>query len=162
MIKSFRDHIFESKIKFTNWVKPDKKDLALEYKIEYSIKPLKNLTGNAFPTLESFLSAVNKAKVLKVTPAIDSRIQYRSRTRDKKSLISLIKNYASYPQYRNEKTIDAIYDGYRDNKPMKMPLVLKLQDGTMRVMGGNTRADIGMQLLGYYMAILVEVPEATE
>jgi hypothetical protein len=160
MPKTFREILNEAaQIRFTNWVKPSKEDLALEYKIEYEIKPLKSMTGNAFPTLQSFLSAVDDAKILKVTPAIDSKIGYRSRTRSKEALLSLIRGYASYPQFRNEKTIEAIYDGFRDNKPMKMPLVLQMGPSSMRIMGGNTRMDVAIHLGITPQVLLVKVPQ---
>lgn len=144
---------------FTNWVKPSKEDLALEYKIEYEIKPLKQITGNAFPTVNSFLKAAKAAKVLRLTDSIDRKIEYRSRTKTKSSLLSLIKGYASYPQFRNEDTIEAIYDGFKSNEPMKMPIVLQFSDGRMRIMGGNTRLDIAFQLGVTPKVLLISVPE---
>ena len=33
-------------------------------------------------------------------------------------------------------------DGFDQNKPMKMPIVLQFTDGVYRVMGGNTRMDM--------------------
>ncbi len=156
-----KERLFEA-VKFDNWVRPTDKDLELEYKIEYEIKPLKNMTGNAFPTVDDFKKAAKAAKVLKMTPSVDSKIAYRSHTKTKKDIISLIKGYASYPQFRNEKTIDAIYKAFEENKPMTMPIVLKLADGSMRIMGGNTRADIAVQLGITPEAILIEVPAATK
>lgn len=74
MSKTVREIIRESNSpKFTNWVRPTKDDLALEYKIEYEIKPLKQMTDDAFPTLQSFLKAVSKSRVLKVTPDVDKK-----------------------------------------------------------------------------------------
>jgi hypothetical protein len=143
---------------YTSWVRPNDKDLELEYKIEYEIKPLKAMTNNAFPTVDSFKKAAKAAKVIKLTPNVDSKIAYRSRTRTKEQILNLIRGYASYPQFRNEKTIDNIYKAFEENKPMTMPIVLKMPDGSMRIMGGNTRADIAAQLGITPQAILVEVP----
>jgi hypothetical protein len=143
---------------YNSWVRPNDKDLELEYKIEYEIKPLKAMTNNAFPTVESFKKAAKAAKVIKLTPNVDSKIAYRSRTRTKEQILNLIRGYASYPQFRNEKTIDNIYKAFEENKPMTMPIVLKMPDGSMRIMGGNTRADIAAQLGITPQAILVEVP----
>lgn len=143
---------------YDSWVRPNDKDLELEYKIEYEIKPLKAMTNNAFPTVESFKKAAKAAKVIKLTPSVDSKIAYRSRTRTKEQILNLIRGYASYPQFRNEKTIDNIYKAFEENKPMTMPIVLKMSDGSMRIMGGNTRADIAAQLGITPQAILVEVP----
>lgn len=146
-------------VRFTNWVRPSKDDLALEYRIEYEIKPLKRMTGDAFPTLKSFLAAVDNAKELRVTPAIDRNIDYRSRTKTKESLLSLIRGYASYPEFRNEETIEAIYDGFRNNRPMKMPIVLQMGPNKMRIMGGNTRMDIAQHLGIDPVVLLVDVPD---
>lgn len=146
-------------IDYNNWVRPTDKDLELEYKIEYEIKPLKRMTNNAFPTVNDFKQAAKNAKVISLTPDVDRRIAYRSRTRTKEQIISLIKGYASYPQYRNEKTIEGLYNAFKNNEPMTMPIVLKMPDGTMRIMGGNTRADIAIQLSIVPKAILVEVPK---
>lgn len=143
---------------YSSWVRPNDKDLELEYKVEYDIKPLKAMTVNAFPTVESFKKAAKSAKVIKLTPNIDSKIAYRSRTKTKEQILNLIRGYASYPQFRNEKTIDAIYDAFEKNKPMTMPIVLKMPDGSMRIMGGNTRADISIQMGVIPQAILIEVP----
>lgn len=143
---------------YTSWVRPNDKDLELEYKIEYEIKPLKAMTNNAFPTVDSFKKAAKAAKVINLTPNVDSKIAYRSRTRTKEQILNLIRGYASYPQFRNEKTIDNIYKAFEENKPMTMPIVLKMPDGSMRIMGGNTRADIAAQLGITPQAILVEVP----
>jgi hypothetical protein len=161
MIKRFKQYIIEKdeKINFTNWIKPSNDDIALEYKIEYEIKPLKQITGDAFPTLQSFIDSVNKAKILVVTPEIDKKIQYRSHTKNKKDLLSLIRGYASYPKYRNEKTIESIYDAFKQNKPMKMPIVLIFPNRTMRIMSGNTRMDIARQLGIDPHVLLVKVPE---
>jgi hypothetical protein len=156
--KKFSNDLNEEKIKFTNWVLPSDKDLALEYKIEYQIKPLKNLTNDAFPTVQDFIKAVKKAKTINLTPAVDRKIEYRSRTKSKEAIISLIKGYASYPEFRNEKTVEAIYQGYRDNKPMKMPFILKFSNGNLRIMSGNTRTDIAQHLGITPKGVLIEVP----
>lgn len=163
MVKTFKQLIRESqKVKFNNWVRPDDNALTHEYKIEYEIKPLKQMTGDAFPTLQSFLAAAKKGKVLSVTDAIDRKIGYRSRTKNKKDLLSLIKGYASYPQYRNEKTIDSIYNGFETGSPMSMPVVLLFADGSMRIMGGNTRMDVATHLGVTPKVLLIKVPEKKE
>lgn len=149
----------EKASKFSNWVKPSDKDVELEYKIEYEIKPLKGLTNNAFPTVNDFKKAVRQAKVVTVTPAMDRKIDYRSHTSSKQSLLNLIRGYASYPEFRNEKTIDAIYQGFEDNKPMKMPFVLEMPDGTLRVMGGNTRMDVAFHSGVNPKVLLIKVPK---
>lgn len=157
-MKTYRQFVEEEKVRFTNWVKPSDKDIELEYKIEYEIKPLKQVTNDAFPTANDFKKAVKKAKVISITPALDRKIEYRSRTKSKSQIISLIKGYASYPEFRNEKTIEAIYDGFRENNPMKMPFILKFPDGRLRIMSGNTRTDIAQHMGVTPKALLIEVP----
>lgn len=156
--KQLVEYLEEEKVRFTNWVKPSDKDIELEYKVEYEIKPLKQVTNDAFPTVNDFKKAVKKAKVISITPAIDRKIEYRSRTKSKSQIINLIKGYASYPEFRNEKTIEAIYDGFRENKPMKMPFILKFPDGRLRIMSGNTRTDIAQHMGVTPKALLIEVP----
>lgn len=159
MTKKFKNLLEDiKKVKYNNWVKPNTESLTHEYKIEYEIKPLKQMTGDVFPTLQSFLRAAASGKVISVTDSIDRKIQYRSRTKSREGIISLIKGYASYPQYRNEKTIDSIYKGFESNDPMSMPIVLQFPDGTMRIMGGNTRMDIAQHLGIIPKAFLIQIP----
>jgi hypothetical protein len=143
---------------YSGWVRPEKKDLQHEYKVEYEIKSLKGLTGNAWPTFEDFLESANNAEVVEVTPQMDSRISYRSGTQSYDDLLSLIKSYRSYPEYRNEKTLQGLYDAFDRGGDMTMPIVLKFRNGTMRVMGGNTRMDVAFQK-GYLPKVLmISVP----
>lgn len=155
-MKTFATFLEESKINFTNWKKLTPEQIALEYKVEYQIKPLAK-TG-WFPTLKDFQKAINSATVISLTPSVDRKIANRSHTKSKEQIISLIKGYASYPEFRNEKTIEAIYDGFKNNSAMTYPLVLKLPDGSMRIFAGNTRADIAVQLGIVPKALLIEVP----
>ena len=148
-------------VRFNNWVFPKKKDLELEYKVEYEIKPLKQMTNNAFPDFQHFEKAVSEGKVVEVDKSLDRKIEYRSHTSNKEELLNLIRGYASYPKFRNEDTIQAIYDGFEDNSPMKMPLVLRFpRSGKLRIMGGNTRMDIARHLGINPKVIVVDVPES--
>lgn len=145
-MQSFKNFIQEQ-TRFSNWVKPDLDALKLEYKVEYQKKPgLQSETNNAFPTERDFLQAARDAKVVEVDKNFDRKIANRSNTGSKEALLSLIRGYASYPKYRNEDTIDALYNGFETNAPMKMPIVLQMPDGGYRVMGGNTRMDVAFQL----------------
>ena len=154
----FKDFIAEKATSYNAWVKPSDKDLELEYKIEYDIKPLKAMTNNAFPSVDDFKKAAKAGKVIEVTPAIDRKIAYRSHTPNRDAIIRLIKGYASYPQYRNEKTIDAIYKAFENNTEMTVPIVLEMPDGSMRVMGGNTRMDIAQHSGVNPKVLLIKVP----
>jgi type IV secretory pathway VirB9-like protein len=155
-MKTYKE-ILQEKIQFNNWIIPSDKDIELEYKIEYDIKPLKRITNDAFPTVNDFKEAVKSGEVVNVTKSFDRKISYRSRTKSKEEIISLIKGYASYPEFRNEKTIEAIYEAFKDNKPMKMPFIIEMPNGKMRIMSGNTRLDIAQQLGITPKAILIKI-----
>jgi hypothetical protein len=149
--------LYESNIQFNNWVYPDENDLKLEYRIEYighHADPY-----HTFNTSEEFVKAVLNSKSYKITENTDQRIGNRSRTIDQEDLLSLIKGYRSYPEFRNEKTLQAIYDGFRNNSPMKMPIIMKFPNSHFRILSGNTRADAAIQLLGHYQGIILEISE---
>lgn len=151
--------LLEDVRRFSNWVRPSEKDLEHEYKIEYSIKPLKGMTNDAFPTVDHFLEAARRGKVISVSKSLDSRIGYRSHTTDKEDLLSLIRGYRSYPKFRNEQTIEAIYRGFEKNSPMTMPVVLMMPNKRLRIMGGNTRMDIAQHLGIKPKVLLIKVPK---
>jgi hypothetical protein len=158
-MKTYKEFITEYvAISFDNWVKPSDTDIELEYKVEYLMKGMGSTTNDAFPTVEDFKKAVKSAKVISLTPAIDRKIEYRSRTRSQSQLLSLIKSYRSYPEFRNEKTLQAIYDGFRDGKAMKYPFVLEFPDGRMRIMSGNTRTDVAIHSGITPKALLIKIP----
>lgn len=149
MIK-LKDILTESRT-FTNWRVPSNSDLKREYRVEHEMKGL-----GYFDTEQDFIKAVKNAKETIVTPAMDRKISGRSRTRTKEALFSLISSYRSYPKYRNEDTLDAIYRGFEKNEIMDMPLVIK--DGDyMRVMAGNTRMDVAFQLGINPKVLMIEV-----
>jgi hypothetical protein len=133
--------ILGESLKFTNWKTPSIDQLKQEFKVEQTLK------GNTFfKDEEDFLDKVSKGKILTITESEDQRIGYRSHTDSYESLLSLIKSYRSYPEYRNEKTLKALYDGFKQGKPMDLPLVLEFQNGRRRVFAGNTRLDVAFQL----------------
>lgn len=131
-------------VNFNNWKVPSETVLKREYRVEYEIKPLSNT--NIFPTYQDFKNAVENADIITLTPEEDKRISNRSRTQSRQSLINLLKTYASWPKYRNEKTIDAIYQGFRNGNQMELPMVIEFKDGSRRIFAGNTRLDIAFQL----------------
>lgn len=149
--------LVESAASFNNWVRPSDQVITREYKVEYELKGLGARYGDPFPTAQDFVAAVRNSKVAQISRSLDRMVGYRSGTRTKESLISLLKSYRSWPEFRNEKTVDAIYDGFENNSPMEMPIILK-HKGNMRIFSGNTRADIAFQLdLPFYKAIVVEI-----
>lgn len=142
---------------FNNWKIPSLEKLKLEYKVEHELKG-----NNFFDSEEEFLDAVDNGNVVEIAyedmenTISDRRISYRSRTRTKDELLSLIRGYRSYPQFRNEETVEAIYDGFKNNLPMDYPIVIQFNDGRYRVFSGNTRMDIAFQLGIYPKVLLIQ------
>jgi hypothetical protein len=126
---------------FSNWRMPSLSKLKQEFKIEQEMK------GNDFwEDEDNFLNAIKNGKIITVTPSEDQDIDYRSGTESYDELLDLIKSYKSYPEFRNEETLKAIYDGFKNNQPMDYPIVIEDEDGYRRVFSGNTRMDIAFQL----------------
>jgi len=126
---------------FNNWQMPSLAQLKQEYKVEHDLK------GNYFfESEDDFLNAVEQGKIVEITPAEDRNIEYRSGTTTPEELLDLIKSYRSYPKYRNEDTIKALYDGFKENKPMDLPIVIEFASGDKRIFAGNTRMDVAFQL----------------
>lgn len=148
----------EAKIKYDAWQIPNRKSLKHEYDIEYG-HHIKYDYGEIWPTFNDFLKSVKNAK--QKTISSTSGIDGMTRHRDFEGLMSMIKSYRSYPQYRNEKTVKALYDRYKDNKPMDMPLVLKTKSG-LRIMAGNTRSDIAFQLGIKPRVLVIDISELEE
>jgi len=126
---------------FDNWVMPSMEDLQREYRIEHEMKGLE-----AFESLDEFLSAVNDGEVVTLTPEEDGEIGGRSHTPDQESLLRLIRRYRSYPEFRNEGTVQAIYDGFKNNNEMILPIVIEYEDGEREIFSGNTRMDVAEHL----------------
>lgn len=146
---------------YNAWIKPTDDNLQQEYKVEYQLKPgIRNaLGGNVWPTFDSFKDSIDNGTVVKFDNSKDLSVGNRSRTVDKEDLLNLISGYASYPEFRNEKTVENLYNRIKANKPLHMPIVVKMPNGRLRIMSGNTRADVAMQLVGSYTAIVIE-PQA--
>lgn len=150
MIK-LKNILSEVAIQYTSWVKPSLASLKKEFDIEQVKK------GNEFwKDEEEFLQAADKAEVVTISPSIDSQMQYRSSTKSFKELLSLIKSYKSYPKYRNEDTLKALYDRFKTNKSMDMPIVIQFANGSKRIFAGNTRMDIAFQLGINPKALLIQ------
>ena len=128
-------------IQFSNWKVPSLSKLKQEFKIEQEMK------GNEFwENEENFLNAIENGNIVTITPSEDQDIDYRSGTESYDKLLDLIKSYRSYPEFRNEETLKAIYDGFKNNQSMDYPIVIEDKDGYRRVFSGNTRMDIAFQL----------------
>lgn len=148
--------------KYEAWQMPDEQNLKQEYKVEYQLKPgLKREIGNVWSTYEDFLQSVGQGKVIKFDNKNDNKVMNRSHTVSKQGLMNLISGYASYPEFRNEKTVDNLYNRISANQPLNLPIILKMPNGVLRIMSGNTRADVAKQLVGYYKALVIPVPTIT-
>ena len=128
-------------IQFSNWKMPSLSSLKQEFKIEQEMKDNKYWKDEG-----DFLNAIKNGKIVTITPSEDQSIDYRSRTESYEELLDLIQSYKSYPQFRNEETINAIYDGFKNNQSMDLPIVIEDKDGSRRIFSGNTRMDVAFQL----------------
>ena len=123
------------------WIRPSTENLKQEYHVEVVLKG-----NNFFDSEQQFLNAAENGQVVTVDSETDKQIAYRSRTRSKDQLLSLIRGYRSYPEFRNESTIENLYTRISNRQPMTMPLVVRFKDGSIRVLAGNTRMDVAFQL----------------
>jgi hypothetical protein len=126
---------------FSNWQMPSESQLKQEFKIEQEMKD-----NEFWEDEEAFLNAIKNGEVVTITPSEDQNIGYRSETESYEELLDLIKGYRSYPKFRNEKTLKAIYDGFKKNQPMDYPIVIEDENKDRRIFSGNTRMDIAFQL----------------
>ena len=135
------------------WEIPSNSQLKQEFKVEHELK------GNTFfESEDQFMNAIKNATVEEITPELDASIGYRSRTASKDALVNMSKGYKSWPKFRNEGTIDAIYEGLSTGKKMDMPIVLEFPNGTRRIFSGNTRMDASFQLGKNPKVLVVKVP----
>lgn len=149
-----KEVIEDAKLTFDNWKVPSEDKLKHEFQREHESK------GNDFfDDEEDFLNAVKEApgfvkfdhrpssEATIITDEQDELIDYRSRTQNKEDLLDLISTYRSWKQgFRTKDTFNAIYDGFMNNLPMEMPIVIKFSDGKCRVFSGNTRMDAAFHL----------------
>lgn len=129
---------------FSNWVFPDASALQLEYQVEYQ-NHLKYEFGDIWPTEESFLEAANNGSVIDLSKGEDEKIGNRSYTVNMDELLDLLKSYKSWPEFRNTGTVQEIVEGFKEDQPMIMPIVVE-EDGYSHIMSGNTRLDIAFMM----------------
>lgn len=141
LIKEMHDVDTTMVDQFDNWVLPNYEQLKLEYRVEHELK-----YNDFFDSFEEFMEACENGEVVEINENEDRQISYRSRTESPKELFNLITGYTSYPEFRNETTLRAIYDGFKNNKPMTMPIVIEFSNLRRRVFSGNTRMDAAFQL----------------
>lgn len=148
-----KESITEAK-KQVKWMRPKIATLKQEYEIEYKKHLVHELDKDVFPTVESFLKAAKEGIVRTITKGHDYYIANRSHTKNMKELLNLIKTYRSYPQYRNEDTLNAMKEAMLSGKPMDMPIIVRptaesekeikeIASGHRdRIFAGNTRMDM--------------------
>jgi len=139
---------------YNAWVRPDAEQLRLEFRVEHELKGM-----TVFQDVTQFLEAARLAKPERITISKDREIEYRSRTRNKEELLNLLRGYRSWGTYRSEEKVDRIYDRFRTNQPMDMPLVLEWPNGRRRVFAGNTRMDIARHLDLDPTVLIIKIPE---
>lgn len=152
--------------KEANWVRPKTAAIIQEYEIEHK-KHLVHEVGNVFPTVKSFLDACKKGIVREITKNHDYYIANRSHTKSMKQLLSLIKTYRSYPQYRNEDTLNAMKEAMLSGKPMDMPIIVRERNTKDigkhdRVFAGNTRMDMAFMHGLKVKALIIFLPKGVK
>lgn len=170
-MRSFKQHITEAKT--ANWVRPKVAMLKQEYEIEYKKHLIHELDKDVFPTVEAFLKAAKEGIVRTITNGHDYYIGNRSHTKNMKELLSLIKGYRSYPQYRNEDTLKAMQEAMLSGKPMDMPIIVRptaeserdakeIAEGRRdRIFAGNTRMDIAFMNRIQPKALIIFLPKGS-
>lgn len=162
-LKKFKQFILERN-DFSSWEKPDdnptydswgfpsKDALRLEYKVEHELKG-----HDWFKSEEEFIEKAYNSEVEEITPEKDRDIIYRSGTESYEQIMSLIKGYRSYPEFRNEKTVQNLYNRISKNQELDMPIVIEFLGGKRRIFSGNTRMDVAFQMGCNVKALIIKV-----
>lgn len=138
------------------WRRPTPSQLKQEYEVEYKMKKLDRVYNDPFPTMLEFINAVNAAKVHVIDEHEDKRILNRSRCTTMEQLRSLVSTYRSWPEFRNDQTLQSIVDGFERNGTMDMPIVLEA-NGQRRILSGNTRMDIAFMHDEYPHVLIIKI-----
>jgi len=131
-------------IEFNSWIIPTEKELRKEYKSEY-IHQIKPKYGDIFPTLQDWYDSIgNTGEVIRLYGTeIMKRFKRRETMED---LIKLIRKFRSYPKYRNEATVKALYNRFLNNEEIYMPIIYRDKESGLIVVSGNTRINISYML----------------
>ena len=95
-----------------------------------------------------------------------------------KELLNLIKTYRSYPQYRNEDTLNAMKEAMLSGKPMDMPIIVRptaessdyhaekeMKEIALgyrdRILAGNTRMDMAFMHGIEPKALIIFLPKGS-
>lgn len=139
------------------WRKPTESELELEYYLEVELKGNKGRFGKSCISLQDFKEAAQNAYVQPMSEYRDSKVDYRSHCYDRESLTSLLKSYRSWPEFRNEETVERLYSGIINGEVIPMPIIMMDKEkDRMIILGGNTRADVAMQIWKTYDALIIE------
>lgn len=123
----------------SKWGSASRDYLKKEYDIEIRKKGLSDLISE-----EDF---INQGLNQRATPIADAyNLDYRTINPTRESIINQSKGYASWPQFRNEQTIDNIYQGFKNGSAMDPIIVMNMPDGGKRIVAGNTRLNVAEQL----------------
>jgi len=127
----------------TTWIKPDTEAFKHEHHVECV---LKGMTFNGkWSEFSDFEADALKGEAVEIDKETDRQISYRSHTRSQEQLLNLLRSYRSWGTFRTEETVQHMYDGFDRRDAMPMPIVLRFKNGSMRVLGGNTRMDVAFQ-----------------
>lgn len=128
--------------KYDQWQFPSDEELKKEFYIEHELKGKK-----IFKDEKEFVGFTKKyGKSLIIGEAYDKTIANRTRTSTPQALMSILKTYKSWPEFRNEKTTKNLYRRFQQNLPLDMPIVIREKSGYEKVFSGNTRMDVAFQL----------------
>ena len=154
-MKKFTEFLSEDIKSIANWVFPSDKSLKQEYDVEYKYHLIYSV-GNIFPTFNDFKQAVKKSKIELISQSKDNSIINRSHSESVKSLLNLISGYASYPQYRNERTLEDLDKKIKTGQTVDLPIIIK-KINRLTIFSGNTRADISNWYYTAYKAIILDI-----
>lgn len=123
----------------SQWAPASREYLKKEYDIEVRKKGLDHLISE-----EDF---INQGMAQKASPIKDAmNLEYRTINPTRESIIDQSKYYASWPEFRNEQTIDNIYQGFNSGSAMDPIIIMNLPDGGRKIIAGNTRLNVAEQL----------------
>lgn len=134
---------------YKNWVWPSKLDLEKEYNIEWVKKRLSSSIGISFIDASDFVEKIKKHSMEKEFSEGEwNQVTGTTSYHDKNSLRNLLMTYRSWPKYRNDSTLNDIFDGFANNEKMDMPIILHLGNFKYQIMSGNTRGNVAL-ILGF-------------
>lgn len=141
---SLLDAMISSASSFNNWTFPTKEELKKEYDVEYQYHILWEY-GPIWSSFDDFVNAAGRGVNYQLSHRDDLQIDNRSHCNTMTELVSLVSTYRSWPKFRNMNTLMDMINRFRNNEPMKMPIILD-HHGNKRIMSGNTKLDIAFMM----------------